>query len=176
PFQAETPLETLRQVRELEPMRPRALNPHLDRDLETVCLKCLEKEPSRRYGSAQELADDLERWLRSEPVRARRHRLWQRAAKWARRRPRTAALLLLLCLVPLLGWAAAQWQHLSAQWARAAEERQAREYLEKLTQAREALTANQRDKAEGLLEQCPARLRGWEWYCFKRLCHEGPVT
>src|SRR5262249_17933937 len=111
PFQAETPLETLRQVRELEPMRPRALNPHLDRDLEAVCLKCLEKEPSRRYASAQDLADDLERWLRAEPVRARRHRLWQRAATWARRRPRTAASLAVagLMLLAALGLGLWRW-------------------------------------------------------------------
>jgi eukaryotic-like serine/threonine-protein kinase len=71
PFQAETPLETLSQVQAAEPERPRALNPAIDRDLEAVCLKCLEKDPARRYGSADALAEDLERWLRGEPVGTR---------------------------------------------------------------------------------------------------------
>jgi eukaryotic-like serine/threonine-protein kinase len=68
PFQAETPLETLSQVQAAEPERPRVLNPAIDRDLEAVCLKCLEKDPARRYGSADALAEDLQRWLRGEPV------------------------------------------------------------------------------------------------------------
>ncbi len=74
-------------VREMKPAPPRALNQRVDADLETVCLKCLEKEPSRRYGSAAELADDLERWLKGEPVRARRTPALARLLKWARRRP-----------------------------------------------------------------------------------------
>src|SRR5262249_20856158 len=93
PFQAETPLDTVLQVLEKEPARPRRLDPGLRPGLETVCLKCLLKEPEQRYGSAEALADDLERWLRGEPVLARRSRAWVRGLKWVRRRPAAAALV-----------------------------------------------------------------------------------
>jgi WD40 repeat protein len=99
PFRAGTPLDTLLLVLEQEPERPRRLNPRISRDLETVCLKCLAKDPQRRYGSAEALADDLERWLRGEPIHARRAPLWERAVLWARRRPAAAALAALTALV-----------------------------------------------------------------------------
>jgi WD40 repeat protein/tRNA A-37 threonylcarbamoyl transferase component Bud32 len=93
PFCADTALDTLVQLRTREPDRPRLLNPRVDRDLETICLKCLDKEPARRYGSAEALADDLGRWLAGEPVLARRGTAWGRMVKWARRRPAVAGLL-----------------------------------------------------------------------------------
>jgi WD40 repeat protein len=94
PYRAETMLETLRMVREAEPERPSALNPRIDRDLETIVLKCLEKSPTRRYRSAEALAEDLERWLAQLPIRARPATLSDRAIKWVRRRPAAAALVL----------------------------------------------------------------------------------
>jgi tetratricopeptide (TPR) repeat protein len=99
PFRGETPLETLRQVVEREPQRPAAVRPGVDRDLETICLKCLDKDPQRRYGSAEALADDLESWLSHRPIRARRAGPGERLVKWARRRPAAAALLLVLAVV-----------------------------------------------------------------------------
>jgi hypothetical protein len=99
PFQGSTPLETLRQVVEQEPLRPRVLEPGVDRDLETVCLKCLEKEPGRRYGSALELAEDLERWLRGEPIRARRAGRVERTWRWCRRHRWTPRLTIALLAV-----------------------------------------------------------------------------
>jgi eukaryotic-like serine/threonine-protein kinase len=98
PFRADTPLATLQQVVEQEPKRPSTINLRADRDLETICLMCLEKEPTRRYGSAELLADDLERWLRHEPIRARQISPAERFREWVRRRPATAGLLLLCSL------------------------------------------------------------------------------
>jgi len=92
PFRAPTPVATLAQVREQDPVPPRKWNSWVSRDLETICLKCLEKSPARRYPSARALADDLARYERGEPVCARRTAAWERAAKWARRRPAVAAL------------------------------------------------------------------------------------
>ena len=92
PFQGETPLAILRQVTDKEPEQPRALNALVDADLETICLKCLQKGPERRYDSAEELARDLERWLAGEPILARPVAAWERTVKWARRRPALATL------------------------------------------------------------------------------------
>src|SRR5262249_58361929 len=107
-------LDTLLQLRERDPASPRSLNSRVDRDLETVCLKCLRKEPAGRYASAEALADDLERWLRGEPIQARPVSRRERALKWARRRPHLAALALLLELTLVAGFAGVCWQ-----WQRA---------------------------------------------------------
>lgn len=110
PFKADNPLDTLIQVRQQEPPLPRTLNRHIDRDLETICLKCLEKDPSRRYGTVQALADDLEKHAAGEPILARPCGVWERWRKWARRRPALAALLAVSVLAALalvgvaVGW------------------------------------------------------------------------
>lgn len=93
PFAGEDVLDTLYQVREREPAAVRSVCPWVDRDLETVCLKCLEKDPAKRYSSAAALADDLDRWRNGEPVLARRAGPVERAVKWARRHPAGAALV-----------------------------------------------------------------------------------
>ena len=98
PFRGATPWETIEQVRKQEPVSPRQLQPRLPRDLETVCLKCLQKEADRRYATALELAEDLRRFLEGRPVYARPVPVWQRAFRWARRQPVLAALILALVL------------------------------------------------------------------------------
>jgi formylglycine-generating enzyme required for sulfatase activity len=103
PFKAATSLDTILQVIAEDPVPPRQLQPQTPRDLETICLKCLRKEPARRYASAEELADDLRRFQAREPIRARPVGAVERTWKWARRRPALAALLgvVLLALVSL---------------------------------------------------------------------------
>jgi ABC-type phosphate/phosphonate transport system substrate-binding protein len=108
PFRAETPLETLRQVVEDAPKSPSTFNRQVDRDLGTICLKCLEKDPEHRYASALALAEDLERWSRGEPIEARPMRDLKRLWCWCRREPALASLLggvfLLLTTVAVLGF------------------------------------------------------------------------
>jgi WD40 repeat protein/tRNA A-37 threonylcarbamoyl transferase component Bud32 len=109
PFRAATALETLEQVRAQEPVPVGQLQPRVPTDLATVCLKCLEKDPARRYDSAAELADDLRRLLDDRPVQARRASASERLRRWVRRNPwPAAAALLLLSLV--VGVAAAAWR------------------------------------------------------------------
>ncbi len=105
PFRAETPLDTLLQVLERDPEPPRKLNPRIDRDLETVCLKCLEKDPARRYDSAAALADDVQRFLDGEPIRARPVGRGERVVRWFRRNPAlgTVASLAVLALLAATG-------------------------------------------------------------------------
>jgi serine/threonine protein kinase/Flp pilus assembly protein TadD len=103
PFAGGTTYETIRLVLESEPRNPRVRNAKIDRDLSTICLKCLEKDQRRRYSSALALAEDLEHWLKHEPIRARRPGLFGRGKKWVRRNPSIAvmAALLLALAAPL---------------------------------------------------------------------------
>jgi WD40 repeat protein len=98
PFRAETPLETMRKVVEESPTPPSQIYRFAERELETICLKCMEKEPARRYGSADALAEDLERWLRHEPIQARPVSAIGRLRKWTERNPMSAGLVTLLGL------------------------------------------------------------------------------
>jgi eukaryotic-like serine/threonine-protein kinase len=100
PFRGETPIETVRQVIDDDPVPPSSLVPRLPKDLETICLKCLIKESNKRYDSARALADDLGRYLRGEPIKARPTPIWERGAKWSRRRPlKAAGSVLAACLL-----------------------------------------------------------------------------
>jgi tetratricopeptide (TPR) repeat protein len=99
PFRAETPQETLRQVVTAEPVPPSRLRPGLSRDPETICLKCLEKRPTRRYASAGALSDDLRRFLDGRPIQARRVGPVGRLARWAGRRPAVAGLTAALAML-----------------------------------------------------------------------------
>src|SRR5262249_28122712 len=114
PFKGETVLDTLGQVRSEEPVPPSRLQPKTPRDLDTVCLKCLQKEPRRRSATAQALADDLRAFLEGRPIQARPTGPWEQALKWARRRPTVAALLAGMVLLVAVGTGLVTWQ-----WRRA---------------------------------------------------------
>jgi serine/threonine protein kinase len=123
PFQAATPLETIRQVESAEPAAPRRLNPAVPEDLNTVCLKCLQKDPERRYASADALADDLRRFLNGEHVLARPVSRFERIWRWGRRNPALAVLsaALLLVLAASLPVMTILWQRAESQRALAVE-------------------------------------------------------
>ena len=99
PFRSESGMETQYQVVNQDPVPPPRLNARVPRDVETICLKCLEKEPARRYTTAAAMADDLRRARDGEPIRARPVPLWEKGWKWARRQPAIAAMV---AAVPLL--------------------------------------------------------------------------
>src|SRR5437868_5389803 len=105
PFAGGTTYETIRLLLDTEPRQPRLLNPKIDRDLSTICLKCLEKDPKRRYSSALALAEDLERCLKHEPIQGRHTGVFARGTKWVRRNPTRALLAAsLLALAAAVGW------------------------------------------------------------------------
>jgi len=184
PFQAATPMQTLFQVVASEPVPPRRLNPAVDRDLETICLKCLEKDRARRYTSAAALGADLRRYLSGEPIQARPIAQWERAVKWARRKPAIAALASALTVVTAGGFVA-----MAALWKRAelsaiaaqSNERIANEradalrrqvYVSQVNLAYEECLRNNVGRARELLASCPPDQRGWEWSFVDRQCHQ----
>src|SRR5258707_2993646 len=105
PFAGGTTYETIKLLLDTEPRPPRLLNPKLDRDLSTICLKCLEKDPKRRYSSALALAEDLERWLKHEPILARHTGIFTHGRKWVRCNPTSSLLAVsLTALAAAMGW------------------------------------------------------------------------
>jgi WD40 repeat protein len=160
PFAEATTMETVRQVLEQEPRRPSSLKPGVDRDLETICLKCLEKDPARRYGSAEALGADLERWERDEPVVARPPSvLYQLQKSWRRNKlAYSAGLAVVLALVVGLGLAAAGWRQagnerdtaVAARGSEAAQRRVAESAWAQAEQA-QTLAAHERDLAQDRL-------------------------
>ncbi len=174
-------LETLEQIRNQEPAPPsRWRTPkerRLPRDLETVCLKCLHKDPARRYATALELAGDLQRFLDGEPVLARPVPAWRRGpvARWVRRNKVAASLVLLFAFsAPWLSAALWQWRVAEAARARLG----ATLYLNHIVLAERHLSDGNPHRATQLLHNedfCPQALRGWEWHYLNRLCH-GDLT
>jgi WD40 repeat protein len=149
PFRAATLLETLGQVVNREPTPPRQLNASAPRDVETVCLRCLDKRPSCRYASAAALADDLERWLEGKPIVARRVGWWERGWLWCRRKPVVAGLAAAALLLALLVGGLGVAYRLKDRLVQRAE--QANEQLSE--RAREADLERQRQEAVAKAEE-----------------------
>ncbi len=166
PFKSDTPLDTLTQVRDNEPASPRLLNPKIPRDLETICLKAMAKEPSRRYATADALADDLRRYLNGEPIKARPVGKAERLWRWCRRNPLVATLTTAVAVSLLLGAGIASYFAVDAH--REATRARKNETLAK-TRAKEA-TGNL-DLARRRLYVSDMRLaqRAWEDFQIGRL-------
>ena len=143
PFAGGSALEVLEQVRSREPEPPSRSNRRVDRDLETICLKCLDKDPRRRYGTAEAVAEDLERWLAGLPVAARPTGAWGRSAKWARRRPAVAALLAAVVVLAASGFAGVTWFW----WQATLRQRELTLRQRELTLRQRELTLRQRELA-----------------------------
>jgi eukaryotic-like serine/threonine-protein kinase len=156
-----------------------AANPRVDRDLQTICLKCLQKEPERRYASAEVLAEDLERYLKDEPIRARRITFVQRVQKWTRRHQSvawTAGLsLVAMLLLAVVGLVTSNVliKREKAQTDVAREELERTLYYQRVALAERELKENKLNRVERLLDACPAHLRGWEWHYVKGLRLQG---
>jgi WD40 repeat protein/tRNA A-37 threonylcarbamoyl transferase component Bud32 len=176
PFHAATTLETLRQVAERDPVPPRQLNAAIAPDLETICLKCLEKRPERRYQSARELAEELGRFLEGLPIRARPVGALGRAVRWWRRRPAIAGLSAAIVLVALAGVSAVVWQWRKAVMLAEAADRSAEEarqhtraerwqrYRSNIAAALSALRLHNDNAARRALQAAPEEYRNWEWH------------
>jgi WD40 repeat protein len=184
--------EMLRKIAQDEPLPPRRLDPSIPRELETILLKTMNKEPALRYATAQELAEDLHRFLEDKPIRAKRPTLWDRTLKLARRHTGVVAAGFLALLLALGGLAIGlvligRERDLASTSAAEATVRakEARErtidlerqlYINRVNRALAEWTENNVALAESLLEQCPPNRRGWEWYFCRGLCHQEQLT
>jgi WD40 repeat protein/serine/threonine protein kinase len=195
PFRGETNVDTLRRIASEDPVEPRRLRASVPQDLQTICLKCLRKEPQQRYRAAGELADDLRRFLPCEPIHARPLSVWGRSRAWVRRRPAAAGMLGVSALALLGLLAGAVWhaiematkntelERINAELVATAErERKQAELLRRrlyATRFKQALRAWERGESGQTIEELPALrpklakddLRGFEWYYLKGLCH-----
>jgi WD40 repeat protein/serine/threonine protein kinase len=197
PFVESNRERLIEQVVRGEVRPPRALDPHIPRDLDTIVGKAMARELGRRYTTARELTDDLGRFLRGEPIRARRVGLAERAVKWARRRPAVTALLGACITLFLIGFALVAWQwraarsaeHLANDRAGEAETRrqeaddarrqlshaldraETNSYYHAIGLAHHEWLAGNPNRVEEILADCPAALRHWEWRYLLRLGH-----
>jgi WD40 repeat protein len=175
PFVAESPLETVLQVLHDEPVSVTRLQPTVPRDLETICHRCIQKEPRKRYATALELAEDLHRFLSGEPIRARPVSQVERLARWCRRKPAQALLAAALLAVVLIAFVAVTWKWREAAYQRheaehnaqlATDEKQKalyQTYRARIAAAAAAVQNHDVQDAARHLQEAPVALRDWEW-------------
>jgi WD40 repeat protein len=177
PFQGKSVFETLELVRVQAPVPPGRFQPKVPRDLETICLKCLEKDPARRFAAAEDLADELGRFLAGQPIQSRPVHPFERLWRWSRRHPALAGLAsasVAMLAVLIVGAAlVAGREHRLRVAVELAERREearadALAYVRDIDLADRALAGNMAGRAGELLDECPPRRRGWEWNFLKR--------
>ncbi len=173
--------EVLRKVAQDEPATPRRVDPAIPRELETILLKAMNKEPASRYDTAQELADDLARFLGNLPIRATRPSLLERGAKWSRRHPAILVTVVSGLLLAVIGLTASL---IAVNREKVRTSEQARKvkalastlewelYASRVSQAQGDWYAGNPARAESALKACPVELRGWEWRYAWKLCHQ----
>ncbi len=164
PFSAATVIETIQQVRNSDVIPPVKLQSRIPRDLETICLKCLRKEPSKRYGSAKELADDLQRFLAGQPIQARATGVLEHTWKWTCRHPSLASLV--VAVMVALVCIASLW--LRSEQSRIAESRALKRndqllYDRDVSLAQFEYKSNRVERSREILENTRPAYRGWEW-------------
>lgn len=165
PFLAEDASAAVRQVLENDPVSPRTLNPSVPRDLETLCLKCLQKDPKQRYASAQEVADELDRFLRGEPIQARPVSALTHAWRWCGRKPVLAAMAAVVIALAAISTTTA------VRMTVAQEGRERERYRSNIQLAAAHIEKGDIDQALESLLQCPPHLRHWEWGFLVGECH-----
>ncbi len=182
PFQSASVMDTLLQVIEREPVAPHLLNAATPADLETICLKCLEKDPRRRYASAQEVADELKRFSNNEPILARPVARAEKLRRWCQRNPLTAALLSTVALLLVAGTVISSYFAYEANARANAEAAALRQAYLAIYTAQMTLISHDYDaalisKAQGRLQQTQPEhtggedLRGFEWYYWNQRIH-----
>ena len=175
PFRGATVLDTLDQVRTQDPIPPTRLQPKVPRDLETICLKCLRKDPAQRYGSAEGLADDLGRFLRHEPIRARPTSTLEHLSKWCRRRPAVATLFVMAFVIAFVGFPLVTYLWVQTLESNARLQGQLYDY--KIRLADRYWRDNRIDHLQVALDSLRPKvgerdLRDFEWYYLEGLLHK----
>jgi eukaryotic-like serine/threonine-protein kinase len=173
--------EVLRKIAQEEPTPPRRHDPAIPRELETILLKAMNREPASRYDTAHGFADDLARFLKHEPIRARRPTALERAAKWSRRHPTVVASAVSGLLLVVVGLTAtllavnrerARTDAKSKEVGRLAHKLEWELYVSRVNQAHGDWHDGNLVRAEAALESCPAELRNWEWRYVRKLCRQ----
>jgi WD40 repeat protein len=168
PFHAATLEDTLEQVRKAQPVPPHDLDKKIDQTLEAICLKCLDKDPQKRYASAAQLADDLGCFLEGKPPVTLPVSLGKRLYLWGRRQPLAAGLAAGVVLLAVALLAGLSWQ--IREIILKHESDQAKLYASDVARASRDIAAGQFDQADDVLAGCPVNLRSWDWHYLRRLC------